>query len=165
MADGEAVFRPGILQRRAKKGGMLPPQGIVHSLAGKAVGFQGKERAERCHRLFPEAVDPLQFGEREDVPGQAAVLLQRRDLVRRQEAAFQHPGTGSAVQGQGMVPVGFQLVEEPVVEFFGAVRPGQVLGRADGFVALGGGREGGQQRQKQHKSSLHMPKLGISGES
>ena len=144
---------------------MLEQQRVVHGLAGKAVGLQGKEGSERRHRLFPEAIDTLQFGEREDVTGQAAVLLQRRDLVRREEAAFQQPGAGGAVQGQGTVPVGFQLVEEPVVEFFGAGSPGQVLGCADGLVGLGGGLEGGRKQEQQHKSSLHTLKLRISGGS
>ena len=144
---------------------MLHQQRVVHGLTGKAVGFQGKEGSERRHRFFPEAIDPFQFGEREDVPGETAVLRQRRDLVRRQEAAFQHAGAGGAVQGQGMVPVGFQLVEEPVVELFGAVSPGQVLGRADGLVGLCGGRNGGREQEQQHNSSLHTLKLRISGES
>ena len=144
---------------------MLHQQSVVHGLAGQAVGFQGKKGAERRNRLFPESIDTFQFGEREDVSGLAAVLIQRRDLVRREEAAFQHPGAGGTVQGQGMVPVRFQFVEEPVVEFFGAVRPGQVLGRTDGFIGLGGGLEGGREEEQQHNSSLHTLKLRISGGS
>jgi hypothetical protein len=42
-----------------------------------------------------------------------------------------------------MVPEGFQLIDEPVIQGLGAVRPGQIESRPDDFVSLGGSRRGG----------------------
>ncbi len=121
-----------------------------------------KEGAERRYRFLPESVHPLQLGEGQHVAGQAAVLGERRNLVRRQQPAVQQARPGSAVERQGTVPEGFQFIDEAVVQFFGAVRPGQIQGRPDDLVGLGGGRRGGQQHQQQHESSLHAPKIRFS---
>ena len=135
---------------------------VPDRFAGTAGGFQGKEGAERRDRLFPESVHPFQFGEGKHVAGKTPVLGQRSNLIRRQEAAIQQAGPRGAVEGQGPVPERFQLVDQPVVQGFGAVRPGQIQGRPDDIVGLGGGRHGGQQEHEQRDSSSHGPKIRFS---
>ena len=95
----EAVFRAHILERCPEKGGMTECNRVPDRFAGTAGGFQGKERAERSNSLFPESVHPFQFGEGQDVTGEAAVFGKRRNLVRSQQSAVQQAGPGGPVDG------------------------------------------------------------------
>ena len=158
----EAVFRAHILQCDPNQGRMTERKRVPDRLAGTAGGFQGKERAERRDRLFSESIHPLQLGEGQHIPGKAAVLGKRRGLIRGQEPAFQQAGPGCPVEGQGTDSERFQFVDQPVVQGFGAVRPGEIQGRPDDFVGLGGGRRSGQQEHEQHDSSSHGPKIRFS---
>ena len=143
---------------------MVERERVPGRFPGATGGFQGKERAERRDGLFPESVHPFQFGEGEHVAGEAAVLGQGRDLVGCQESAFQQTGPGGEVEGHWTAPEGFQFIDEAVIQDFRAVRSGQIQGRPDDFVGLGGGRPRSQDHE-QHDSSSHGPKIRFSSRS
>ena len=139
-------------------------QRILDGLSGLSGRSDAEERAERIHGLPPEAIHQREFLQGQDIARKGPVIRQGGNLIGRQQAAFQHPFPGCLVYRERAVPIGFQFLQQPVVQVFGAVGPCQIQGRPDRFVGLGGsGKGGAEEHQAQGQFRFHGRKIRDSG--